>query len=174
LQTEQGVLVETNVILEYLEQQFPQHPLYPTDPFEKARVKELVKLIELYIELPARRCHTEAFWGVPVDDITKKEVKRALFNGMQTLSRAADFSPYIAGEKLTAADIVFLYTITLAAPVAKKLFAVDLFEHAPGSQALLERLQSMPEAIQIAKDQRAAGPAFKQYLAEAFAKQSQK
>ena len=70
LQTDEGVLIETNVILEYLDEVYPQVPIYPSNPFERAKVKELVKLIELYIELPARRCHTEAFWGVPVVAIT--------------------------------------------------------------------------------------------------------
>ena len=168
LQTEQGVLVETNVILEYLDEIAPQSLLYPTEPFARAKVKELVKLIELYIELPARRCHTEAFWGVPVDENTKKEVKRALFNGVQALARAADFSPFIAGDTLTAADIMFLYSIDLAAPVAKKLFEVDLYEHAPGSKALMETLKAMPEVAQIEKDKRAAAPAFNAYLKKAF------
>lgn len=168
LQTDQGVLVETNVILEYLDEISSQSPLYPTEPFAKAKVKELVKLIELYIELPARRCHTEAFWGVPVDDITKKEVKRALFNGAQALARAAEFSPYIAGDTLTAADIMLLYSMDLAAPVAKKLFDVDLYEHAPGSKALMTRLKEMPEVQQIEKDKRAAAPAFSAYLKKAL------
>jgi glutathione S-transferase len=168
LQTEQGVLVETNVILEYLDEIAPQSPLYPTEPFARAKVKELVKLIELYIELPARRCHTEAFWGVPVDENTKKEVKRALFNGAQSLARAADFAPFIAGDTLTAADIMFLYSMDLAAPVAKKLFDVDLYEHAPGSKTLMETLKAMPEVEQIEKDKRAAAPAFNAYLKKAF------
>ncbi|WP_421134216.1 glutathione S-transferase family protein [Alteromonas sp. A079] len=168
LQTEQGVLVETNVILEYLDEIAPQSLLYPTEPFARAKVKELVKLIELYIELPARRCHTEAFWGVPVDENTKKEVKRALFNGVQALARAADFSPFIAGDTLTAADIMFLYSMDLAAPVAKKLFEVDLYEHAPESKALMETLKAMPEVAQIEKDKRAAAPAFNAYLKKAF------
>ncbi|WP_334061540.1 glutathione S-transferase family protein [Alteromonas genovensis] len=168
LQTDQGVLIETNVILEYLDEISPEAPLYPTEPFAKAKVKELVKLIELYIELPARRCHTEAFWGVPVDDITKKEVKRALFNGVQALARAADFTPYIAGDTLTAADIMLLYSMDLAAPVAKKLFDVDLYEHAPGSKALMARLKEMPEVQQIETDKRAAAPAFNAYLKKAL------
>ncbi|WP_334028391.1 glutathione S-transferase family protein [Alteromonas sp. P256] len=168
LQTDQGVLVETNVILEYLDEISPQAPLYPTEPFAKAKVKELVKLIELYIELPARRCHTEAFWGVPVDDITKKEVKRALFNGAQALARAAEFSPYIAGDTLTAADIMLLYSMDLAASVANKLFDVDLYEHAPGSKALMTRLKEMPEVQQIETDKRAAAPAFNAYLKKAL------
>lgn len=171
LQTDEGVLVETNVILEYLDEVYPQVPIYPSNPFERAKVKELVKLIELYIELPARRCHTEAFWGVPVHEQTKKEVKRALFNGMQSLARAGDFSPYVAGESLTAADIMLVFSLNLAAPVAKKLFEVDLYEHAPGSKALMGMLRAMPEVQQIEEDRKAAAPAFNAYLAKAFSKQ---
>ena len=74
LQTEEGVLVETNVIMEFFDQQSDANPLYPDSAFERAQVQELVKMVELYVELPARRCHTEAFWGVPVEEVTKKVV----------------------------------------------------------------------------------------------------
>ena len=170
LATDDGVLIETNVILEYLDEVFPDIPLISGSAYERARIRELMKMIELYIELPARRCHTEAFWGVPVHEETKKEVKRALLNGMQALSRAASFSPYIAGDKMTAADIFFMYSVSLASAVAKKLFDIDLFAEAPGAKELFAKLNAMPEARAIAKDQAAAQPAFQAYLAKAFAK----
>jgi glutathione S-transferase len=169
LQTDKGVLIETNVILEYLDDTYPQVPLYPTDPYERGKVKELVKMIELYIELPARRCHNEAFWGVPVHEVTKSEVKRALLNGMQSLARAGDFAPYIAGSEMTAADIMFMFSIDLAAPVARKLFDIDLFEHAPGSKELMATLRAMPQAKIVERDKRKAGPAFQAYIAKAKA-----
>lgn len=170
LQTEHGTLVETNVIFEYLDSLNNLAPLYPEDNYEKARVQELVKMVELYLELPARRCHSEAFFGMPVSDQTKQEVKRALFNGMQGLARAATFGPYLAGSRLSAADIMFLYSADLATAVAKKLFDVDLLEHAPGAKALLEKLNAMPEVQKIAADRKAATPSFHQYLAEAYGK----
>lgn len=170
LATDDGVLIETNVILEYLDEVSPNIPLISGSAYERARVRELMKMIELYIELPARRCHTEAFWGVPVHEETKKEVKRALLNGMQALSRAASFSPYIAGDKMTAADIFFMYSVSLASAVAKKLFDIDLLAEAPGAKELFAKLNAMPEARAIAKDQAAAQPAFQAYLAKAFAK----
>ncbi|GAB2681655.1 glutathione S-transferase [Aliiglaciecola sp. 3_MG-2023] len=170
LETNEGVLVETNVILEYLDENYPGIALYPKEPFQKARVKELVKMIELYMELPARRCHAEAFWGVPGEDITKKEVKRALLNGIQAISRAASFSPYIGGEQISAADIVFLYSADLAAKVAAKLFAIDLLAEAPGAKELLAKLNEMPEAKVIAQARAEATPAFNAYLQKAFQK----
>lgn len=170
LATDDGVLIETNVILEYLDEVFPDIPLISGSAYERARIRELMKMIELYIELPARRCHTEAFWGVPVHEETKKEVKRALLNGMQALSRAASFAPYIAGDKMTAADIFFMYSVSLASAVAKKLFSIDLLAEAPGAKELFAQLNAMPEAKAIAKAQAAAQPAFQAYLAKAFAK----
>ncbi|MFT6328158.1 MAG: glutathione S-transferase [Bermanella sp.] len=170
LQTADGVLIETNVIFEYLDELSPAVPLIFGSAYERARIRELMKMVELYIELPARRCHSEAFFGVPVHEQTKNEVKRALLNGIQALARAASFSPYLAGEKMTAADIFFLYSMSLASAVAKKLFEIDLFAEAPGAKALFAKLNAMPEARAIAKDQAAAKPDFDAYLAKAFAK----
>lgn len=165
LETEQGVLVETNVILEYLDDAYPDIPLYPGNTFEKAKVKELVKMAELYLELPARRCHPEAFFGQKVDDLTKKEVKRALCKGIEGMARCAQFSPYLAGEQLTAADIVFLYSADLATAVAGKLFSIDLLELAPGAKQLMTILNQREDVIKIAEDRKLANVEFKKYLA---------
>lgn len=170
LQTAEGMLIETNVIFEYLDEISPGIPLISGSAYERARVRELMKMVELYVELPARRCHTEAFWGVPVDELTKKEVKRALLNGMQAIARAASFSPYLAGDKLSAADIFFLYSADLASVVAKKLFDIDLLAEAPGAKALMDKLNTMPEVHVINKEKKAAAPAFNAYLAARFKK----
>src|SRR4030095_7552016 len=50
-------LTESQVICEYLEEAYPQKPLLPRDPLQRARVRELVSHIELYLELPARRTY---------------------------------------------------------------------------------------------------------------------
>src|SRR5690606_17417504 len=54
LETEQGFISETNVILEYIEDTQGGKALLPSDPFARATVRALTKEIELYIELPAR------------------------------------------------------------------------------------------------------------------------
>ena len=71
LETGGVFLSETNVILEYLDETTEGPALYPADPLEKAQVKQLVKHIELYLELPARRCYPEVFFGGQVSDETK-------------------------------------------------------------------------------------------------------
>jgi len=81
LETDQGFLAETNVILEYIDETGEGPALYPADPFQRAQVKELAKLIELYIELPARRCYPEVFFGGKVSDETKQQAREALIKG---------------------------------------------------------------------------------------------
>ena len=165
LETEHGVLTETNVILEYLDDTYPNTPLYPGNTFEKAKVREMVKMTELYLELPARRCHPEVFFGQTVDDFTKKEVKRALCKGMQGMARCAKFSPYLAGEHLTAADIVFLYSADLASAVAGKLFGLDLLDITPGAKQLMAKLNQREDVMKIAEDRKIANTKFKKYIA---------
>ena len=56
-------LRESDVILEYLEEAYPQKPLLPKDPLARAQVRELVTVIELHLELVARRLYPGAFFG---------------------------------------------------------------------------------------------------------------
>jgi glutathione S-transferase len=165
LETEHGILTETNVILEYLDERYPDKPLYPGNSFEKAKIRELVKMTELYLELPARRCHSEVFFGQQVNDLTKKEVKRALYKGIEGIARNSLFSPYIAGEQLTAADIVFLYSADLATAIAGKLFDFDLLAMAPGSKQLMAMLNQRHDVKKIAQDRKLANVEFKKYIA---------
>jgi glutathione S-transferase len=164
LKTEHGMLTETNIILEYLDQAYPAKPLYPGNAYEQAKIKELVKVLELYLELPARRCHGPAFFGSGVSDETRKEVKRALYKGVEALSRLVKFSPYVAGNELTAADIMFLYTGDLSATVAHKLFDIDLLALLPGAKELMALLREREDVKKIAKQRKEANGAFIEYV----------
>lgn len=165
LGVEQGFVNETAVILEYIEQSQPGTPLLPSDPFERSQVLALAKEIELYIELPGRACYAEAFFGMPVPDAIKEKTKAELLLGFASLGRHGKFAPYVAGERLSIADLYFLYSVPLACAVAKKLFDLDLLAEMPAAQALLERLEQNPNVQRIAADKDAAMPAFMAMIA---------
>jgi glutathione S-transferase len=160
LRTEQGFINETSVILEYIEQSQKGTPLLPSDPFERAQVLALAKEIELYIELPGRACYPEAFFCASVPDAIKEKTKAELLQGIAALGRHGKFSPYVAGETLSVADLYFLYSVPLACGVAKKLFGIDLLVELPAAKALLERLGGNQNVQRIAADKEAAMPAF--------------
>ncbi|WP_223450038.1 MULTISPECIES: glutathione S-transferase family protein [unclassified Pseudomonas] len=160
LRVEQGFVNETSVILEYIEQSQKGTPLLPSDPFERAQVLALAKEIELYIELPARACYGEAFFGSPLPDAIKDKTKTELLLGFASLERHGKFAPYVAGDSLSIADLYFLYSVPLACAVGHKLFGVDLLADMPAAKALLERLEQNPNVQRVAADKEAAMPAF--------------
>ncbi|WP_210641982.1 glutathione S-transferase [Pseudomonas sp. Tri1] len=160
LKTEQGFVNETSVILEYIEQTQPDKALLPSDPFERARVLALCREIELYIELPGRACYGEAFFGMSVAEAIKEKTRAELLLGVASLGRHGKFSPYVAGDNLSIADLYFFYSVSLARQVGRKLFDIDLLADMPAAQALMERLEQNPHVQRIAADREAAMPAF--------------
>ncbi|WP_248914531.1 glutathione S-transferase family protein [Pseudomonas moorei] len=160
LQVEQGFINETSVILEYIEQSQQGRPLLPSEPFQRAQVLALAREIELYIELPARACFGEAFFGMTVPDAIKEKTKAELLLGVAALGRHGKFAPYVAGDSLSVADLYFLYSVPLACGVAHKLFGMDLLAEVPQAKALLERLGENPNVQRVAADREAAMPAF--------------
>lgn len=118
LTTEDGsILSESSVLLEYLEDRYPQPPLLPAEPEERARVRRLVKMAELYFELPSRRLLPALFASAPVSDRLKNEVVETLERGVEGLKAYASFTPYVAGDELTLADIYLRYSVAIAMAV---------------------------------------------------------
>ncbi|MGY4534661.1 glutathione S-transferase [Pseudomonas sp. TE3786] len=164
LQTEQGYINETSAILDYLEETQRGKALLPSDPQARAYVRSLMREIELYIELPARACYLEAFFGGKVDEAIKAKSKEDLTLGIATLKRHGKFAPYVAGDSLTLADLYFLYSLDLACVVMGKLFATDVLADFPQAKALFKLLSQNPNVQKVAADKDAE---MEQFLAMA-------
>ena len=102
----------------------------------------------------------EAFFGGKMPDAIKAKARDDLKAGFATLKRHGRFAPYVAGDMLTFADIVFLYSVDIAANVGKALFGLDLLADIPAAQALMQRLGENPNVKAIAARRDAAMPAF--------------
>ena len=74
---------ESLAIATYLDRKQPEPALLPADPFEAGKAVELLCHIKLDVELVARRCLPEAFFGQTVSDETKAATQKDVVRGMQ-------------------------------------------------------------------------------------------
>ena len=120
-------LSESQVILEYLEDAYPQPPLYPSDPLAKARCRELITHMELHLELVTRRLYRQAFYGGEVSEAVKDATKTDLAKGVPAFMRLAKFSPWVAGAEFTAADCAAAMHLPLVSLATKATYGADAF-----------------------------------------------
>ena len=155
------LLRESGVILEYLEDAYPQKPLLPKDPLARARVRELVVFIELHLELVARRMYRSLGGGKPVSDETREWVEKELTKGVRALKALVKFEPYIAGKELTIADCAAFVHLPLVTLVTKTFFGRDFLEDIPQMKPYLKMLGERPAFARVNEDRKAAGAAAK-------------
>ena len=156
LEVDGRFLCESQVICEYLEDAHPQHPLYPQDAFERARVRELVTVLELHMELPARRLYAQAFFGGTVSEETKTQVGKDLAKGVRAFRQLAKFAPFVAGAELTLADCVAGVHLPLVSLASKLALGGDVLGDCAPVKPYLKMLNARPAFKKMNDDRKAA------------------
>lgn len=151
---------ESQVILEYLEDVYPDPPLYPGDPGHAAKCRELIQVIELYLELPARRLYAEAFFGGRVADEVKKEVSSALARGARALAKLVQFEPFIAGPGFTYADCAAYAHLPLVSDASTAVLGNDVLAAVEGIPEYLNMISVRPHAQRVSEEREAGLEAF--------------
>ena len=154
LKTPDGVLIESEVILEYLEDKFPAKPLMPADPFQKAKVREISTYLNLHLEITARELYAEAFFGGKVSDEVKQTTEKRLKIAITAFNKIAKYSPFIAGEQFTIADCSAAVHLPLISMVTKTIYGVDFLEDTPARE-YTKRIGAMPSMAKINEDRKA-------------------
>lgn len=153
IETDDGFLSETDVILNYLEDTYPEPAFLPKDAFARAKVRELMKELELYVELTSRTVYPEAFFGGTVSDEVKDKARASIERGFACIKANGQFSPFIAGSELTYADFFFMYSVSLARACGGRLWQWDPIADFPEAGALLKQLGKRESAKRVAADQ---------------------
>jgi len=149
-------LCESQVICEYLEDHYPDQPLYPKDVFERARVRELITVIELHMELVARRLYTQAFFGGTVSDEIKAHVEKDLAKGVRAFRQLARFTPFIAGADLSFADCAAGVHLPLVSLSSKIVYGRDALEDCTPVKPYLKMLNERPAFRKMNDDRKVA------------------
>jgi glutathione S-transferase len=156
IRTEHGALCESQVIVDYLEALAPQPPLMPADPWQAAKVRELVTFIELHLELQARELYAQAFFGGTVSDEVRERALKLLPKHIAGFKRLARFSPYVAGDSFTQADCSAYVNLPLVAMASKAVLGEDLLAAAGIDwKAYVRLVGERPSAQRVAADRKA-------------------
>ena len=153
-------LCESEVILEYLEEAYPHKPLLPKEPLARAKVRELVAVMELHMELVARRLYG-ALFGQTISEGTKNSVEKDLPKGIKAFKALAKFDPYVAGKELTLADCAAAVHIPLISLATKVVCGRDFLEEVPQVKPYLKMIGERPAFAKVIADRRAATEAAK-------------
>jgi glutathione S-transferase len=155
LETPHGCLTESAVCAEYIEQGYLDYPLLPADPFEAAKVRELIAYLELHIELVARELYAQAFFGGKVSEGTQQRVRKLLGKGVEGFSKLAKFSPYVAGASFSLADCAASVHLPLASLATKLVLGEDLLASLPVKE-YSKRMAERSSVQQVLADRKAA------------------
>lgn len=131
LKTAQGSVCESAVMVEYIEQQYPDHPLIPEDAFAAAKVRELVVFLDLHLELVARNLYGEAFFGGKVSGTVKEKIGAQLEKNVAAFAKLALFKPYIGGTELSIADCTAAVHLPVITAATKTIYGRDFLADLP-------------------------------------------
>jgi glutathione S-transferase len=149
-------LVESEVIAEYLEDAYPQKPLLPKDPFARAKVRELVSVMELHLELSVRRLYGHVFFKRPASEEVIRAVEKDLPKGVRALKALVKFDPYIAGRELTLADCAAFVHLPLVSLTTKLAYGRDVLEDMAPLKPYIKMLGERPAFARVNEDRKAA------------------
>lgn len=130
-ETSQGIVCESQAMIEYIEAVYPDKPLFPADPFAAAKVRELIIFMELHLELVARELYPEAFFGGTLSDGLKTRTLKLLTRHVKGFAKLAKFGPYIAGADFTMADCVAAVHLPLVSIASKAIYGEDVLAGLP-------------------------------------------
>lgn len=136
LDTGRGFVSESMACAEYIEAAYPLPALLPADAFGAAKVRELIRYIELHLELVARELYAEAFFGAKVSNETKDRARKLLVKGATAFARIARFGPYVAGDQFTLADCAAVVHLPVVSGACKVIYGEDLLAALPVKEYL--------------------------------------
>jgi glutathione S-transferase len=132
LATPSGYLSETVAILEYLDDKYPETSLRPLDPYQRALGRQIINLVQMYVEAPAR----SLFAGVFMGGINAPEAvasARAVFDRSTfALSKLMAPNPFLFGDMISQADLFAFYNLDIADRLTRFVYDRSIIDEIGG------------------------------------------
>jgi len=140
---------ESGAIIEYLEQAFSGPGLFPEDPLEAARCRQINNIIDMYFDAQIRRVLYSAFFGAPRDEKAIDEVAANLKKPARALQQIVRFKPFINSEKITIADYAAITTLPLCSACMTTLEREDPLAGIEGLEEYYQMMYELPDVKAI-------------------------
>ncbi|WP_186047599.1 glutathione S-transferase [Burkholderia gladioli] len=156
LRTEHGALSESQAIVEYLAARYPEKGLFPADPFEAAKVREITVFVELYLEWVARSLYGQAFFGGTASEETQRRVEKRLVGALAAFRKMTRFAPYVLGETYGMTDVAAYIHLPIVGLATKAVYGRDLVVEAGIDwKAYSKLVGERPAAQRVTADRKA-------------------
>lgn len=142
-------LIESLVIMEFLEERFPEGALMDTDPLERARARDLERVVELRIAIPmGGYVHAKKSpLGLPPDPVLAQSIEHKLQAPLDYLeSLLRDGRPLLMGDRPSIADCTLQAALQFL-----RFIEADLIGDRPHLRAWNERYRQRPAAKAVLK-----------------------
>ena len=152
LATPEGCLSETVPMLEYLEDCGAGTPLYPAEPMPRARVRQTLNILQLYLDAPMRRLYAGTVMGSQHTPGAVDAVGAQLTVTIDALRRLFVWGPYLLGNTLSAADLLALSCIDVGDRVTRQVYGWSLVERIDGLAAWGAHMAARPSTQVVAAE----------------------
>jgi glutathione S-transferase len=131
-------IVESETILDYLEDAFPQPPLMPSSPLDRAHVRTLIRVTDNYITPPTARLFPHLDPSHRDAAVVTDEIKR-MGDGLKYLDHYLPNSMYAHGTGLTLADCCVFPSLYLCEIITGQLGKPGVFQAFPSVSGYFAR-----------------------------------
>jgi glutathione S-transferase len=162
LETPAGWIAETVAILEYIEDTVPGPALYPADAFLRARARQIMNVVQMYVEAPVRSLFPGVFLGQSNSESAIDTVRQTLDRSSAALRNLIfKNGPYLVGTALSYADLFTFYCLDIADRVTRYVYHRSFLEDVGGLKPWCQTMASRASTRAVFAD---FYPAFTGYL----------
>lgn len=168
LRTPFGSIAETVAILEYIEDAVPGVALYPADAFDRARARQIINVVQIYVEAPLRTLFPGVFMGGINSPETIVSARSVIDRAVRALGYLVSPAPFLTGAQLTYADLFAFYTFDVGERVSQFVWDESLIDRMPGLREWFATLAARPSSRAVLSDFASAFAAYLQDKAAAW------
>lgn len=156
IELREGFLSETTAILGFLENCIPEVPMLQEEHYHRAKMAQLIKVLELYVENPIARLARKLASGSALNPEVVAEAEATVLRGIGAVNRLALFNPWIHGAEMTIADFFAYYSFAVASPVSRAVWKWDILDRIENVRPWLKLMSARPFINTVDREREAA------------------